>query len=519
MKTKATTILFMVLAVMTAIALISGIAAFAGGEEEHICTYRTISNTATCTEGGQKREVCSVCGGERTSDAFALGHTMAERTIPATCEVAGVYEEYCTRDGCAEKKTEVISALGHNYVFDREEIFDCTVGRENIEICSVCSKEKRTPLGTGPEHKLCAGGEKPATCLTPGHKDYMLCSLCSYATPIEEIPALGHTYRDCACIRCDELLPVTDLTGTTWHIRADYSAPPMYSNIFSISFTLNGNSYTTLGIGCAWNVDRYEWIAMDGAIGYDETADGYIEYEAFTITFTGSNGVKDNDLILWLLANGTLEDTYVLSGTWVFNEKVENHWGSPFSVNFTSNNWEYVAIGADPDDLWGDGRGLKYFTLVDHPSYEFDHVYNSRTLEWLDQAYRTITFEGEQTVSKECYNWFTENAERIDLTGTTWHIPAGWNAPAGYGQYDVAYHYKSNYQSEWDGRGLNIGYRFTSDDGDYFFWEPFEDIIETGSYGPILYSPEEFTLTFIGGKDVTNSELIAFLMANGTLVN
>ena len=60
---------------------------------------------------------------------------------------------------------------------------------------------------------------------------------------------------------------------------------------------------------------------------------------------------------------------------------------------------------------------------------------------------------------------------------------------------------------------------FTSGDGDHFFWEPFEDIIETGSYGPTLVSPEEFTLTFIGGKDVTNSELIAFLMANGTLVN
>lgn len=400
MKTKATTIVLVVLALMTVAALISGIAAFAEGEEEHICIYRTISNTATCTEGGQKREVCSVCGDERTSDASALGHIMAERTIPATCETDGTYEEYCMRGGCTEKKTVVIPALGHNYEFDREEIFDCAVGRENVEICAVCSKEKRTPLGTGPEHELYAVPEVPATCLAVGYTAHEVCSLCSYTTTIEEIPALGHTYSDCACIRCGELLPVTDLTGTTWRIRADYSAPPMYGNIFLIPFTLNGNDYSTLGIGCAWNNDTGEWLAMDGAIGYEQTVDGYIEWEAFTITFTGSNGVKDNDLILWLLANGEQVEYVDISGTWVFGIGIKGNCPET-NATFTCAANDIVYQGITTFDI----SDLKFlFGEQDTVAYEYG--------SWTDEGYRTITFDGIQTVEREFYDWLVRNAEQ-----------------------------------------------------------------------------------------------------------
>lgn len=103
-----------------------------------------------------------------------------------------------------------------------------------------------------------------------------------------------------------------------------------------------------------------------------------------------------------------------------------------------------------------------------------------------------------------------------DLTGTTWHIPAGWTATAGYGKFsDLNYGFAINGEdygsSGWS--YLCIGYY-----GNEVDWY--------GKTNSIAYSlPSEITddssitLTFTGGTDATNASLIAWLKENGELTS
>lgn len=105
-----------------------------------------------------------------------------------------------------------------------------------------------------------------------------------------------------------------------------------------------------------------------------------------------------------------------LTGTkWLFNEAPENAWGEPYNISFTSNNENFVALYADEDDLYGSGRGLKYFTTTPSGSpYDFVHAYNSRTGVWANQSYRTIEITGgTDTTNATLISWLQSNATQI----------------------------------------------------------------------------------------------------------
>lgn len=57
------------------------------------------------------------------------------------------------------------------------------------------------------------------------------------------------------------------------------------------------------------------------------------------------------------------------------------------------------------------GRVLNYLTENTPDATRYIEVYNRGV--WVNQAYRTITFDGTQTVSKGFYEWFTTNAIMI----------------------------------------------------------------------------------------------------------
>lgn len=111
-----------------------------------------------------------------------------------------------------------------------------------------------------------------------------------------------------------------------------------------------------------------------------------------------------------------------------------------------------------------------------------------------------------------------------DLTNTTWVVPAGWSAAAGYGRF-----YDINYDFDWEYEerigylsALFIGYsgppNFESDQYDSFT-TPKSDLITTWSGGDTVKSSNSFTITFTGGTDVTNPSLISWLEANGECQN
>ena len=97
-----------------------------------------------------------------------------------------------------------------------------------------------------------------------------------------------------------------------------------------------------------------------------------------------------------------------------------------------------------------------------------------------------------------------------DLTNTTWEIPAGWTATAGYGQFSVNNNASSTYVNP-SGTAtysqFNIGYSKTGSE--------YANTIQVGESG--IGNSYPISITFTGGTDVTNPNLISWLEANGTL--
>ena len=98
-----------------------------------------------CTVKGYTRFTCSKCGESyRTTYVAALGHDFCTDTegcndcvlTPPTCTAAGKLVRTCRREGCTEKKEEVVPAKGHTPKADSEQVF---IGYKTY-VCDVCDK-------------------------------------------------------------------------------------------------------------------------------------------------------------------------------------------------------------------------------------------------------------------------------------------------------------------------------------------------------------------------------------------
>ncbi len=81
MKQKAVSILTTALLIFAVLAVCIGAATLGRdeGKTSHVHSFRTVSTTATCTEGGIRTERCVSCGQERTIADEPLGHTFVDR--------------------------------------------------------------------------------------------------------------------------------------------------------------------------------------------------------------------------------------------------------------------------------------------------------------------------------------------------------------------------------------------------------------------------------------------------------
>ncbi|MBR5113500.1 MAG: hypothetical protein IK097_08780 [Clostridia bacterium] len=139
--------------------------------ETAVCTQHipaTVTLTpATCTEDGEGREICSVCGEILTESVVltAPGHTPGEEKMenetPSICTVAGSYE--------------------------------------SVVYCTVCGGEiSRETVNTQPlGHDEIPHEGKSSTCKEKGWKPYVTCSRCDYTT-YEELPLADHTPGEAA---------------------------------------------------------------------------------------------------------------------------------------------------------------------------------------------------------------------------------------------------------------------------------------------------------------------------------
>ena len=100
-----------------------------------------------------------------------------------------------------------------------------------------------------------------------------------------------------------------------------------------------------------------------------------------------------------------------------------------------------------------------------------------------------------------------------DLNDTTWNVPAGWEADAGYGSFSVNYTFEDDYYTDpSDYTTLSIGYTYNRD----------EELVSTSNSIAMTYAvytdpSQSSKFTFSSGSDSTNPKLIAWLSEYGEL--
>lgn len=159
-----------------------------------------VTKAATCTAEGIKTKKCTMCGTEETEALSALGHAYGEWNIKtaATCTADGVKEKVCSN--CGDIISEKIAAFGHDFSewtvytpatwdMDGEE-------RRTCKNCGVFETKAISKLSTDHVHSF-TGEEiitRPATCTESGLKEIKCSAEECPAVKTEVINALGHKY-------------------------------------------------------------------------------------------------------------------------------------------------------------------------------------------------------------------------------------------------------------------------------------------------------------------------------------
>ena len=115
----------------------------------------------------------------------------------------------------------------------------------------------------------------------------------------------------------------------------------------------------------------------------------------------------------------------LVSGTWYFDEDMDvinNNDPAKQQVNFVSNGVSYTDIGSTGDHTLFYYKGdTAVRVCVDDLGVDV-----GENVGWLNEVYRTITFDGVQTVSKEFYDWLVAHAVfAFTIDGTTYYAKEG----------------------------------------------------------------------------------------------
>ena len=215
-----------------------------------------VTTPAECEKEGLKTYTAKVTfGGEEYTDTTtekleALGHTegeaVRENEVPASCIVAGSYDEvvYCSVCGDELSREEkVIDALGHDLKHHEAKPATCTeIGWNAYDICTRCDYTTYVEIEAlgHTEGEAVRENEVPASCIVAGSYDEVVyCSVCGDELSREEkvIDALGHSFtkyvsddnatctedgtETAKCDRCDVTDTRTDVDSALGHDWSD----------------------------------------------------------------------------------------------------------------------------------------------------------------------------------------------------------------------------------------------------------------------------------------------------------
>ena len=150
---------------------------------EHHWDQGEIITEATCTEEGEKKFTCSICGDEKTEKVSATGHQHTEirNKKEATCKEEGYSGDTWCKD-CGKK---ILSgqaiAKTENHSWDAGKVTTkatCTEEGEKKFTCSICGDEKTEKVSaTGHQHTEIRN-KKEATCKEEGYSGDTWCKDC-----------------------------------------------------------------------------------------------------------------------------------------------------------------------------------------------------------------------------------------------------------------------------------------------------------------------------------------------------
>ena len=151
--------------------------------ENHSWDAGKVTTKATCTEEGEKKFTCSICGDEKTEKVSATGHQHTEirNKKEATCKETGYSGDTWCKD-CGKK---ILSgqtiAKTENHSWDAGKVTTkatCTEEGEKKFTCSICGDEKTEKVSaTGHQHTEIRN-KKEATCKETGYSGDTWCKDC-----------------------------------------------------------------------------------------------------------------------------------------------------------------------------------------------------------------------------------------------------------------------------------------------------------------------------------------------------
>lgn len=277
----------------------------------------------------------------------------------------------------------------------------------------------------------------------------------------------------------------------------------------------------------SYNLSYLDWDNGSYSITVIAKADGY--YDS-----------KESNSVTYVVEKAIFEGSDLTGTTWLLNNSPNASSNATYNIDVT-----YSANGTDGlttntfelvlQDWFGDGVPSELCIYCGS-----DMIYQEGWTGPTPQT-QTITITGgTDATNPVLIAWLKENSEFIgqeypeepilpvwdgtDLTGTTWEIPAGWTASAGYGQFDVDLEIVkiNNVEKNKIHSNIDIGYAvaltspdLTSESDVISMWSPFGSTITRN----IVYNGDSFEITITGGTDVTNTSLIAWLTQYGTLTS
>ena len=164
------------------------------------------SKEPSCTSDGYVKYICD-CGYEYTQTVPKSHNYVLIKSAAPTCTEHGYDLFACSKCGAEKKEYKDDKLLEHSYQITVVKP-TCLTGGYTLHKCSVCGDSYKDELVQPLGHSEVSAEAKAPTCTETGRNAGTCCLSCGKVmSGMEEIAALGHSYKNGICTRCNAKSP------------------------------------------------------------------------------------------------------------------------------------------------------------------------------------------------------------------------------------------------------------------------------------------------------------------------